>query len=138
MARQAKKARWDENRYHCEECEFKTCRPGRLKSHMESKHPPIGQRLWEEDLEEEEEQVNIVFDEEIKQVIMQRIIDLFICLSFYLYLLSTYIFHYYFRRMTLRESSMLNQEQNASKIFFYSVFQKKHLPPIFFLQSFPC
>merc|ERR1711860_15864 len=63
---------------------------------------------------------------------MQRIIDLFICLSFYLYLLSTYIFHYYFRRMTLRVSSMLNQEQNASKIYFYSVFQKIHLPPIFF------
>ena len=98
ISRPAKKLRWDENRYHCDECMFKTCRPGRLKSHMESKHPLISQRIWEEDLHEEQEeevkQFNIVLFKNIKQL-KQRIMDLFFYLFLFLYIhIYTYVLIY--------------------------------------------
>ena len=56
-------------------------------------------------------------------------IYLSIYLSFYQYL-STYILHYYFRRMTWRESSMLNQEMHQK--YFLQGVPKDKLGPIFF------
>ena len=34
-----KKQYADEKNYECELCDFKACRPGRLRLHMETKHP---------------------------------------------------------------------------------------------------